>query len=206
MSPDSLVWSTPDGPVQSARLNDFIRTLPLESYTQSDRRKAFDSAKQNAILLHNWLADNLDIPMAQSLGLDFRIVGRNGRPRFEVHSVRPARRVTPDGEARTDVVALITQWRKIPFDPARPDGPGLQVRGGCTLVMDREYGTDPIRYAIVRPVWSETGERRARQLAAQAAHGPNALYGPAANTAAAEPFAAMHRGLQPDTDLPSGVG
>ena len=206
VSPDSLVWSTPDGPVQSARLNDFIRTLPLESYTQSDRRKAFDSAKQNAILLHNWLADNLDIPMAQSLGLDFRIVGRNGRPRFEVHSVRPARRVTPDGEARTDVVALITQWRKIPFDPARPDGPGLQFRGGCTLVMDREYGTDPIRYAIVRPVWSETGERRARQLAAQAAHGPNALYGPAANTAAAEPFAAMHRGLQPDTDLPSGVG
>ena len=207
VSPDSLVWSTPDGPVQSARLNDFIRTLPLASYTQSDRRMAFDSARQNALQLHNWLADNLDIPMAQSLGLDFRIVGRNGRPRFEVHSVRPARRVTADGEARTDVVALITQRRRIPLDPANPDGPSLSFRGGCTLVMDREYGTDPIRYAIVRPVWSQEGERRRDRLAAQAGHGPNALYGVPANGAAAEPFAALHRGLRPsDSDLPPGVG
>ena len=115
--------------------------------------------------------------------------------------------VTADGEARTDVVALITQRRRIPLDPANPDGPSLSFRGGCTLVMDREYGTDPIRYAIVRPVWSQEGERRRDRLAAQAGHGPNALYGVPANGAAAEPFAALHRGLRPsDSDLPPGVG
>ena len=57
VSPEGLIWGTPDGPVQSARLNDFIRDLPLGSYTQSDRRKAFASAKRNAALLHGWMAE-----------------------------------------------------------------------------------------------------------------------------------------------------
>ena len=203
VSPDSLVWRTPDGPVQSARLNDFIRSLPLGSYTQSDRRQAFDSAKQNARLLHDWLADNLDIKMAQSLGLDWRIQDPSGKPLFEVHSVRPAQRTTLDGEPRTDVVALITQWRWVPFDDAKPDGPGVKFRGGATLVMDREYDTDPIRYAIVRPVWSRAGERMRDRLLAQEGHGPNALYGGRPAGAGAEPFAMLHRGLK-SSGMPAG--
>nr|WP_294502945.1 S8 family serine peptidase [uncultured Rhodopila sp.] len=187
VSPDSLVWRTPDGPVQSARLNDFIRTLQLGSYSQSDRRKAFESAKSNAAQLHEWLVQNLDAGMARSIGIDFRIQGANGRPRFEVHSVRPAQRTTDDGEARTDVIALITQARKIPYDDAHPDGPGILIRGGCTLVLDREYDTDPIRYAIVRPVWSRGGAGRRDEFG----------YGGQSVGPAVEPFAVLHQGLRP---------
>lgn len=197
VSPDSLLWQAPDGPVQSTRLNDFIRSLDLGSYTQSDRRQAFLSAKRNAAQLHDWLARNLDAGMADSLGLDFR-PGRNGaRPRFEVHSVRPARRTTAEGEPRTDVVAVITQRRELPLDPGRPDGPAFTFRGGCTLLLDREYDTDPIRYAITHPIWSTTRAERERRYIAQRGLGPNAFYGQAEPGApAAEPFAAFHAGLQ----------
>ena len=58
---------------------------------------------------------------------------------FEVHSVRPVRRIGPDGQQRTDLVVEITQsWL-----PA--DGRG-KFRGGCTLIIDMEKKT--IRYVV----------------------------------------------------------
>jgi hypothetical protein len=60
VGPDSLAWQTLAGPVQSARLNEFIRTLDVESYRQTSRRKAFDNAKKNAAALHGWMDANLD--------------------------------------------------------------------------------------------------------------------------------------------------
>ena len=58
--------------------------------------------------------------------------GRPGELRnFEVHSVRPVRRIGPDRQQRTDLVVEITQsWL-----PA--DGSG-KFRGGCTLIVDLE--------------------------------------------------------------------
>jgi subtilisin family serine protease len=175
VAPDSLVWGKPDGPVQSARLNDFIRELPLGSFTQSDRRQAFEWAKRNAALLHDWLQANLDMAAAESIGLDFSPDPTTKRPRFEVHSVRPAQRTTRDGEHRTDVVVLITQTERVN---------GVRVRGGCTLILDREYTTDPIRFAVVRPIWSQR-----LKAAGPPAYGP----GPGAGR---EPFASLHRGLR----------
>src|SRR5438093_6486609 len=47
---------------------------------------------------------------------------------IEVHSVRPARRVAPDGRIQADLVVEITQtfWPK----------DGGHVRSGCTLLID----------------------------------------------------------------------
>jgi hypothetical protein len=80
-----------------------------------------------------------------------------------VHSVRPARRATEDGEPRTDIVALITQRRQAPIDPANPAAGNFTFRGGCTLLLDREYDAQPIRYAIARPIWNTNREERVRR-------------------------------------------
>ena len=93
-------------------------------------------------------------------------------------------------------------------DPVAPDSVripagrtdrGIKFRGGCTLLLDREYETDPIRYAIVRPVWSQRGEAMRDAMLAKAAGGPRALYGTETVNDVAEPFAVMHRHLRPPT-------
>ncbi|HEY8504247.1 MAG TPA: hypothetical protein VIL46_06665, partial [Gemmataceae bacterium] len=83
---------------------------------------------------------------------------RDGRPKFEVHSVRPLRRVGPDGDVLTDLVVVLTQRRFGYRDPkvqqkvdagepapaAKLRRPDFYFRGGCTLLIDRE--TREVRY------------------------------------------------------------
>ena len=100
-----------------------------------------------------------------------------GRPRFEVHSIRPAQRVGPDGDLLTEVVIAITQSRKVPRDPdATPsddwyvsesdlDGeveiPSFTFRGGCTLILDLEK--QALRYAVIKRIDSVNRLRRQQQ-------------------------------------------
>jgi hypothetical protein len=195
VSPDSLLWHAPDGPVQSSRLNAFLHTLNLGAYTQSDRRQAFSLAKENARKFHGWLSSNLDLDMARSLGLDFRT--QNGaRSLFEVHSVRPARRTTGDGEHRTDIVAVITQRRWEPVDEDYPNDRRFVFRGGCTLLLDREYDSDPIRFAIARPIWNTERLERIRVFMREGPHGPHSV-APDATDQQAEHFSVFHANLRP---------
>ena len=194
VSPDGLLWQASDGPVQSTRLDDFLRTLDLASYTHTDRRKAFDSAKRNAELLHGWLMENLDADMARSLGLDFTVPPGRSTPLFEVHSVRPALRTTADGERRTDIVAVITQSRELDPAPGAPAGSAGRIYGGCTLLLDRSHGPPPIRYAIIRPI----DAKRIDALQAYrggAADARGLAYGDGGAATRAEPFAALHAAL-----------
>jgi hypothetical protein len=142
--------------------------------------------------------------MASDLGLDFTRDASGDRARFEVHSVRPARRVTADGEPRVDIVAVVTQLLMLPLDKGNPDGQKFPFRGGCTLILDREYGTDPIRYAVTRPIWNEVRQERERTYHQETSGGLNALYGGAAIDDTREPFALFHRSLHRDTGPTSG--
>ena len=45
VGPDALCWQPPDGAVQRSGLGDFVRALDLETYSQSNRRLAFQAAK-----------------------------------------------------------------------------------------------------------------------------------------------------------------
>lgn len=125
--------------------------------------------------------------------------GRGGLPNVEVHAVRPAFRVGPNGRERIDLVVELTQRRRGYFDPAHQKladegervGPhDFVFRGGCTLLVDFESGQ--ARYCIRKNVLSKT---RLGMQAAFAQGNPSlaALY--AGPRAAAEPFAAMHRGI-----------
>ena len=39
-----------------------------------------------------------------------------GQPTFEVHAVRPALRVSPDGAIKKQMIVTLTQRRKVPVD------------------------------------------------------------------------------------------
>ena len=197
VSPDGLLWQGSVGPVQSTRLNDFLQKLSMSAYTESDRRMAFEQAKRNAAELHTWMSENLDVEMARSLGLDFKPEPGERHPTFEVHSVRPAMRTTADGERRTDIVAVVTQKRDLPVDPAGGKGqPTFVFRGGCTLLLDRGYKSQPIRYAICRPVWElDRAEIVRRHLYGAGPYGIDSIYECTADGLHPEPFAALHSNL-----------
>lgn len=131
---------------------------------------------------------------------------RGGRPRFEVHSIRPALRVGPDGDLLAEVVISITQSRKVPLDPgASPspawyasesdddDGvevPGFTFRGGCTLILDLE--SQELRYAVVKRIDSVNRLRRQQRYRSGGEYpGLRATYFGAAPDAR-EPFAFLH--------------
>ncbi|HVG19300.1 MAG TPA: hypothetical protein VNI02_09610, partial [Blastocatellia bacterium] len=72
---------------------------------------------------------------------------RAGVPKFQIHSIRPARRVGPDGNALNQLIISIIQSRDIP-PRSDDDGntPGFIFRGGSTLILDLD--TMRLRYAI----------------------------------------------------------
>jgi hypothetical protein len=82
--------------------------------------------------------------------------GANGAEPCVVESIRTARRVGPDGQVLFDLVAEVTQRRKV-IDAET--GLEAKVFGGCTLIVDPE---GEIRYAIVKHTLSD--RRLQRQL------------------------------------------
>ena len=84
-------------------------------------------------------------------------------PTFEVHAVRPALRVSPDGVIMKQMIMLITQRRCLPVDPDKPDSAIFDFRGGCTLIFDLEGDTPSLRYAVTRPIDDEVRLTNIRQ-------------------------------------------
>jgi hypothetical protein len=78
-----------------------------------------------------------------------------GMPSFEVHAVRPALRVSPDGTILKQMIVLITQRRDVKVDPDDQNSETFNFRGGCTLIFDLEGETPSLRYAITRPIDDE---------------------------------------------------
>jgi subtilisin family serine protease len=164
LSVESLRWQTLDSAAQPYGLGDFIRKeIDLSWDLRGDRYDSYCAARGNAARLHGWLKEKLEPVLAHALGLDRAIAAAGkpdefqglrddtGRPRFEVHSVRPARRSSPDGDIRTDIIAVVTQQRNV----RDKNGGTFRFRGGCTLVLDRREGMPPIRYSITKPVYRD---------------------------------------------------
>jgi len=115
---------------------------------------------------------------------------------FEVHSVRLARRVTPDGDYTVNVVAAITQRQAVPFDGANVVNGFFWFRGGATLIIDPREDDERICYSIIKNSGSEVRRDQQKQLiTGSTLSSLRALYF-GGNTglavAPAEPFAIMH--------------
>lgn len=174
--PDDLAWEPPTEAVTGGLL-DWLQQNPLADWQPGmNRESVFRESKRLAATLHAWIAEfgtRQSREVQKEFGLDLDPNGNNhtinrdakGIPVFEVHSVRPCRRVSPDGQSRRDVVIEIVQRRKAFFDAnvqqqmdsgAMPYGKlnaDFYFRGGCTLIVDGRSGK--IRFLMSKNIASE---------------------------------------------------
>jgi hypothetical protein len=187
LSPGNLVWEPP--PLPFGPLSDVLAQLSLNWDMLVDRRKAYDSARANAATFRTWLVNTASNDLLEALGFE-RVPGpmtigdvSGNLHGIEVHSVRPARRIGPDGQSRTDLVIEITQT----FYPE--SGFVATYRGGCTMLVD--LVTKEVRYLIRKRLGN------AQRLDGQMAYreGINSLSDTyyAEPPGGAEPFAILHR-------------
>jgi hypothetical protein len=207
LSVDSLIWGQPDTTLKIDWLTE--ETFPF----LSDRRAIFTAAEQRCAELANWLWDHAELShnVIRAMGLwlrsDAPLTIRRSRerklPTFEVHSVRLANRVGPDGEQEQQIIIEITQERRGYRTPEVQEQVEQQgrvkgatadfiFRGGATLVVDLR--TRIVRYCIIKDIASD--ERLSTQREFQFGAKGEALgatYFGASRRA--EPFAFLHRML-----------
>jgi tetratricopeptide (TPR) repeat protein len=213
ISVDSLVWRPPR---RSADLTPLFGQggLAAEWTPTGNRRELWESTRKNAKKVKDWLDEYCSPAFGDELGLALsvdapRSVYRDGkRPEVEVHSVRLARRSTPQGGTVTDLVVEIMQRRRGYFDPERQksvdqseadppagDGGDFTFYGGCTLLI--APSDCRIRYAITKHVLSDS--RLARELEYRNGTDPSlrATYfgDPGREAQPRERFALLHGGV-----------
>jgi hypothetical protein len=159
----------------------------------SARADAYSLSETNAQKFWDWLMDpqQLDDDEIDALGLrrirqpiNESIGDVAGELRkIEVHSVRPARRVSPNGVIHTDLVVEITQS----FRPA--SNPSMRFRGGCTLLIN--LATAEVRYMVRKKVNSPARLQSQMTFGAAAGDGLHVNYFDG-DPSAREPFAFMH--------------
>jgi hypothetical protein len=164
----------------------------------------------SARAVHQWLLSDRCRAVARLMGLSlapeapFSIERKDGVPKIEVHSVRPARRQGPDGQTLTDLVIEVTQKRrgyldaadqeqadKVATDP--PPKEDFWFRGGCTLLVDLEHRE--VRYLIVKDIESADRLKAQREFLLEPQEGSlrATYFGDPRRQTPAEPFAMLHR-------------
>jgi len=223
---DSLCWRRPTEREQVL----FKDLISLKSITSSwklwsDRRKVYEEMKTNAEIIHeilkNKIAATKFLKVQQEalfdiFGLEMdpssapATIDRDDSdlPKFEVHSVRPAVRVGPDGETRTDLVIEITQRRRGYRNPEmqeeqdrsrgdNPQEPDFYFRGGCTLLVDNE--TESLRYIISKSIGDDDRLTKYREFKYRNPRPSlRSIYlGEDVGEQTDEPFAVLHRSFWP---------
>lgn len=182
LSEESLQWHRPSVD-QREKLKTFfggteeLRKLVPEWTTKSERRDIFANVKQSCRTVEGWLKSERATDVRKIMHLTVtpnapRSVVRDGdTPRLEVQSVRPARRIGPDGQTVTDLVIEVTQSRlgyfslkkqqEVESGKKPPVDPDFVLRGGCTLLIDLETGE--AKYCVYKRVLSDNRLNRMRE-------------------------------------------
>lgn len=145
-----------------------LRAFAGTSLYVKDREVAFEKSREIQGWLHNFFKNALTdasheerrhrfeeltgLVLSPKGELEGLVYDRSGVPFFEVHAVRPALRVSPDGRILKQVIITIAQRRQVAVDPAEPEGSKLTFRGGSTLILDLD--TLNVRYAITKSIGS----------------------------------------------------
>jgi hypothetical protein len=202
LSVESLRWRKPLAEIRLPGLEDLLKNLDFSWDLTVGRESVYKKMRENCQKIHSWLAGGgLNSKAAGMLGLALgedapKTISRaqDGRPEVEVHSVRPARRIGPDGQVIVELVVEITQKREELMRPSDRKSGCFPFRGGCTLLIDQESGE--IRYCVAKSILSDTRLQRQREyMDAPAGFSLYATYfGRERKLAAREPFALLHRG------------
>ena len=199
LSVDTLTWQRPD--IAPDALAAIKTAKSVRWRRDSGRDGAFRDWNEAAARLYRDVLDNPNTPDAlfAALGLvrtgapsarlrQVTIDGKKGKvSRIEIGSVRPAWRVAPNGDIRSDIIVEMTQrWKP-------DDGGGKSFRGGCTVICDLDSGD--VRYVIRKRVGNSSRTREElgfRGALAEAGDHSAAYFD---DSEGSEPFAMMHRGL-----------
>jgi hypothetical protein len=208
LSVESLTWDAPENDAPNW-LKDVVAKLEFGFGRKLDRSEIFDQNQQNC--KHVWLALNEALTKDPGLCKEFGLLrgvphydkigkvklgAERGPTNFDVFSVRPARRITPDGAYHPEIVVVVTQRRPILYDLKDPQKGFFWFRGGATLILDPRPGDPRIRYSIVKNSDSVKRQEIQRNMASNAHMSSlQALY---FSRATFEPFAIMHAGHRDD--------
>lgn len=184
LSEESLLWSRPDTEELKAFREvlggpERLRRLAPDWGLTSDPETIYAQCEKAGRRLHDWIRDShesgtADMPglvLAAKKGQDRAYYQSRDKPAFEIHSVRPARRIGLDSQTTTDLVVEITQRRRGYHDQqlqdeqdlreSKWDRPDFIFRGGCTLLIDLESGE--VRYCVYKRIGPEADDRLRRQ-------------------------------------------
>jgi Subtilase family len=190
LSTESVRWASPE---LDLNIDEVLEKMSLTWDLHANRRGAYQSSTQNAAIFHDWLKNKVTDDQALSLGFyrsrkEMTVGNETGTlSSFEVHSVRPVRRVGPDGQQQLDLVVEITQtWR-----PARRLGD--KYRGGSTLIIGLEDRR--VRYTIRKRVAhaDRIGTQQSFRLSMMGSSIRSNYFDDTVSTN--EPFAMLHRSV-----------
>jgi hypothetical protein len=188
LSTESVCWNTPELEIDIPKS---LQQLSLTWDLHANRKGAYDSSRDNAGKLHNWMMEHINEEQARSLGFSlaelqpFTVENEVGTlSKVEVHSVRPVRRVGPDGQNQLDLVVELTQsWTS---------ESGSKYRGGSTVIVDVEK--QKIRYVVRKSVASAARIEKQRSFRLALADTTVRSNYHAEFLHGREPFAMLHRG------------
>jgi hypothetical protein len=167
----------------ASQLFEELKHYADQSFYLSDRKELFDTTREHRRSLHHRLAEAFDAApgFAEILGLDVN-------ERFEVHALRSAVRVAPDGRRATQVIVALTQSAHVPADPDT-GVPAHTFRGGTTLIVDLSAPANT--YAVFKRLQSDARRARTAEFLADVTSDPlrNLLLSPERK----EPFAVLHQ-------------
>jgi hypothetical protein len=233
LSEEALLWHRPTPTEQEAFGRVFtkkrLKQIQGDWTLTTSSREVTELVKKWGRQLHGWLMeddaktalDHAHIVHEKNSPEAFYLAA-DDYPALEVHSVRPANRVGPDGQTVNELVVEITQRRKgylSEEDQREADNhgdkdvmPDFVFRGGCTFIIDTR--TANVKYCIYKRIRSEDRLKRMRDYlngeegvppTAEYAGDPRKLFfssmllASQEKTAAGqlEPFALLHRMYRP---------
>lgn len=163
LSVESLRWSRPehDEVQPSSQLRgglEMVRDI-LQGFDGDDsREQAFHFTRELRRGFHAWLKQHL----ANGAGpQDARFLGLDPRRGIEVHALRIANRVGPDGDLLRQIIVEVLQEIDVPVDPADRGGRKMAVEGGCAIVADLDRLV--IDYCIRKRATSRSRLNRQRE-------------------------------------------
>jgi len=160
LSENSLLWEDPAfEKSESLPIVEELEKIVQGWDLKTNREDLFIAMNDVQEKVHEIIEQTKSFKQKQISGIDLH----NGK--FEVHSIRPVRRIGPDGQLLTDLLIEITQRRPgkrsgdlSAWNSADEVKQDFWYRGGCTLIVDMK--STRIRYCIFKDINDEFRYKR----------------------------------------------
>lgn len=214
LSPESLRWPLVTGSQQQffKPFAEKLRDVANQFMYFKTRREIFEKTEKIGFALNKWIVSEghqalKEFGKRAGITFEFNLEGLRGEPKpdasgkptgvpkFQIHSLRPARRVGPDGDSLNQLIISIIQSRDIKIEQSGEEPLDFIFRGGSTLVLDLD--TMQLRYAISKDLSDPARlERHAKFHSGMGMEGSSraTYFRHIKNTG--EPFAFLHRSLE----------